>query len=257
MALGAVSQTFLKEIEAVTGLPVHVHCDDQLQAPLLAHVQVARGGMPFHRVSYHPSASAMADFLITFQCAYVLRVYALPPEERYDLSDTPVAHADSLEWANTHPASASLPPDRKSAYADFLRTSLMSMIRSIPVGLWIDRDLRERFPSLRHTQEQAIRRQIDTHALLLRPEYQQSVPAIPLGVNLAVSAAFAKFWGGILGESGWMLPYLAAGAMTRGEALLRLMEDIPPSPANDRRLIQSWADELGLGAWMRWTPYRP
>ena len=52
MALGAVSQTFLKEIEAVTGLPAYVDSDGHLQAPLLARVQVARDGVPFHRVSY-------------------------------------------------------------------------------------------------------------------------------------------------------------------------------------------------------------
>jgi len=78
MALGPVSQSFLKEVEATTGLPIQVESDDRLQPPLLARVQVARGGVPLHRVTYHPNAIGMADYLIAFQCSFVLRLYALP-----------------------------------------------------------------------------------------------------------------------------------------------------------------------------------
>lgn len=257
MALGTVSQTILKQVEAVTGLPVQVESDNRLQAPLLARVQIARGGVPLHRVTYHPSATAMADYLIAFQCSFVLRLHALPAESRFDLTDTPAARADSLQWAKTHPASLALPPDRQADFADFLRSSLMSMIRSVPVGLWIDNDLRERFPTLHQSQEQAIRRQIETHSTLLLPDFQQHVPAVPLGINFAINAAFAKFWGGILDEPGWTLPYLAVGALNQGETLLRRSKELEPIAANDRRIIEAWAEELGLKAWVAWKPYRP
>ena len=257
MSLGAVSETILKQVEAVTGLPVQVESDNRLQAPLLARVQIARGGIPLHRVTYHPSATGMADYLIAFQCSFVMRLYTLPFEERFDLTDTPAARADSLQWAKTHPASSALPSDRQADFADFLRSSLMSMVRSIPVGLWIDSDLRERFPTLREAQEQAIRRQINTHATLLRPDFQQNVPAVPLGINFAINAAFAKFWGGVLGDSGWTLPYLAVGALTQGETLLRRSNELEPVAGNDRRIIEAWAEELGLKAWLAWKPYRP
>jgi len=257
MALGPVSQSFLKEAEAVTGLPVQVQSDAGLQPPLLAPVQVARGGVPLHQVMYHPNVIGMADYLIAVQCSFVLRLYALPAEQRFALTDTPAASAESLAWAKAHPASASLPHERQIAFAEFLRTSLMSMLRSIPMGLWIDQDLRERFPTLRDSQEQAIRRQIETHAGLLRPELQQNVPRVPLALNFAINAAFAKFWGGVLGETGWTLPYFAVGALSRGKSLLHRSEELSPAPAKDRRVIQAWADELGLGGWIQWTPYRP
>jgi hypothetical protein len=57
MSLNATTQGFLKEVESSTGFKVLVEEQgSQLQAPLLAKVQVARRGMPFHRVVYHPSA---------------------------------------------------------------------------------------------------------------------------------------------------------------------------------------------------------
>jgi hypothetical protein len=67
MSLGAISQQFLRDVETATGLPVHVEPDDRLQPPLLARVQIARRGAPLHRVTYHPDARAMADYLIAIQ----------------------------------------------------------------------------------------------------------------------------------------------------------------------------------------------
>ena len=47
MSLNATTQGFLKEVESSTGLKVLVEEQgSQLQAPLLAKVQVARRGMP-------------------------------------------------------------------------------------------------------------------------------------------------------------------------------------------------------------------
>ncbi len=255
MSLGAISQQFLHEVETATGRPVQVEADEALQPPLLARVQMARQGVPLHRVTYHPNARAMVDYLIAFQCSFVLRTYALPPAERFDLTDTSESRTESLGWVRTFPPSASLPTERQTAFAEFLRTSLMSMLRSIPVGLRIDFDLRTRFPELHAAQEQALRRQIDTHAALLTPEVQRTVPEAPLRMNLALNAAFAKFWARELHEPGWTLPYLAAGVLPRGELLLAKADEVGLGPSFDRPLIQSWADTLGLGNWLRWIPH--
>lgn len=255
MSLGAISQQFLRDVETATGLPVHVEPDERLQPPLLARVQIARRGAPLHRVTYHPDARAMADYLIASQCAFVLRLHALPATERFDLTDTPVAGEESLRWVRAFPPSASLPPDRQAAFAEFLRTSLLSMVRSVPVGFRVDLDLRTRFPELQEAQEQAIRRQIDIHASVLTPDVQRNIPEAPLRMNLAINAAFAKFWGQELNEPGWTLPYLAAGVVTRGDELMAKAEALGLGPSCDRALIQAWADELGLGAWLHWVPH--
>ena len=60
MALGPVSEQILRKVEAVTGLSVQVDVGDRLLAPPLAPIQLARGGIPLHRVSYQPNAGAMA-----------------------------------------------------------------------------------------------------------------------------------------------------------------------------------------------------
>jgi hypothetical protein len=257
MSLSSTTQGFLREVESSTGLRVVVEEDPSLPAPLLAKVQVARGGIPFHRVVYHPSAQGMADYLICYQCAFVIRLHSLPSAERFDLMDNPVAQKECLGWAKAHAASASLPAERQEAFAEFLRTSLMLMVRSVPVGLWVDQDLRSRFPELRAPQEQAIRRQIDTQAQILSPKIRQNIPAAALRANAALNAAIAKVWSRELNEPGWCLPYLVDGSASAGDALLEILEGLLPIPSNDRRLIQAWADHLGFGHWLRWTPYSP
>ena len=257
MSLSSTTQGFLSEVESSTGLRVVVEEDPRLQAPLLAKVQIARRGIPFHRVSYHPTAQGMADYLVCYQCAFVLRLHSLPSAERFDLMDNPVAQEDCLAWAKTHTAFAALPADDQGSFARFLSTSLISMVRSVPVGLWVDQDLRTRFPELRAAQEQAIRRQVETQSRVLAPEVRQNIPTPALRVNCALNAAFAKVWARELNEPGWCLPYLVDGSAAAGDALLEILEGLLPMPSNDRRLIQAWADHLGFGHWLHWTQYSP
>jgi hypothetical protein len=53
----------------------------------------------------------------------------------------------------------------------------MTMVRSVPVGIWVDQNLRARFPDLRAAQEQAIRRQVDTQAQIVSPQVREDIPA--------------------------------------------------------------------------------
>ena len=101
-----------------------------LQVPLLAKVQVARRGMPFHRVVYHPSAGGMADYLVCYHCAFILRLHSLPAAERFNLANNPVAEEDCLKWAKAHEGSDPSDADRQTEVAGFLRTALMTMVRS-------------------------------------------------------------------------------------------------------------------------------
>ena len=155
MSLSATTQGFLKEVESSTGFKVLVEEQGSgLQVPLLAKVQVARRGMPFHRVVYHPSAGGMADYLVCYHCAFILRLHCLPAAERFNLADNPVAEEDCLKWTRAHEGSDPSDADRQTEVAGFLRTALMTMVRSVPVGIWVDQDLRARFPDLRAAQEQ-------------------------------------------------------------------------------------------------------
>ena len=258
MSLSATTQGFLKEVESSTGFKVLVEEQGSgLQVPLLAKVQVARRGMPFHRVVYHPSAGGMADYLICYHCAFILRLHSLPAAERFNLADNPVAEEECLKWTRAHEGSDPSDAERQTEVAGFLRTALMTMVRSVPVGIWVDQDLRARFPDLRAAQEQAIRRQVDTQAQVVSPRVREDVPAPALRANCAINAAFAKVWSVEFNEPGWCLPYVVDGSAAGGEALLGILDGFLATPSNDRRVIQAWADHLGFGHWLKWIQHSP
>ena len=258
MSLSATTQGFLREVESSTGFKVLVEEQGSgLQVPLLAKVQVARRGMPFHRVVYHPSAGGMADYLVCYHCAFILRLHSLPAAERFNLADNSVAEEECLKWTRAHEGSDPSDADRQTEVAGFLRTALMTMVRSVPVGIWVDQDLRARFPDLRAAQEQAIRRQVDTQAQVVSPRVREDVPAPALRANCAINAAFAKVWSVEFNEPGWCLPYVVDGSAAGGEALLGILEGFLATPSNDRRVIQAWADHLGFGHWLKWIQHSP
>jgi hypothetical protein len=97
MALSESVNKVLRLVQEKTGLPVHVEPDSTLPVNLLAKVTIARGGMPFHRVGYQSGASAAPDFLIVYQCGFVLRQFSLAPTERFDFSRTDRAEADGAK----------------------------------------------------------------------------------------------------------------------------------------------------------------
>src|SRR5439155_17103049 len=70
----------LRLVKEKSGLPVHVEPDSTLPPNLFSNVTRARGAMPFHRIGYRPSASATPDYLIVYQCGFLLRAYAVPAQ---------------------------------------------------------------------------------------------------------------------------------------------------------------------------------
>ena len=63
--------------EEVSGFPVLVSEDPGLQT--LAVVRMARGGALAHTISYKPSPGTQPDYLIAYQCGYIIRHFAPPP----------------------------------------------------------------------------------------------------------------------------------------------------------------------------------
>jgi hypothetical protein len=93
--------------------------------------------------------------------------------------------------------------------------------------------------------------------ILIHEAPKATLPAPALRANCAINAAFAKVWSVEFNEPGWCLPYVVDGSAAGGEALLGILEGFLATPSNDRRVIQAWADHLGIGHWLKWIQYSP
>ncbi len=79
------TQDILKTVEKRTGIPVEVIYDTKTEG--LAQVTLARSGIPAHLVRIR-DARQPADYLIAYQCGFILRLYDSPPAERFQFADT-------------------------------------------------------------------------------------------------------------------------------------------------------------------------
>jgi len=84
--LQQITNDVLHRVEQVTGVPVLVRPDPSLQ--LLANMKMARGSAPAHLISYNPRITDV-DYLICYQCGFILRIAATPERQRFGIFDCP------------------------------------------------------------------------------------------------------------------------------------------------------------------------
>src|SRR5215208_5086214 len=85
------TQAILYRVEEVTGTPVEIIQDaDQ---PHLARITRAKAGIPAHILRVNPTLGA-PDYLIAYECGFLLRLYDTPLEERRDFAATAEGRAE-------------------------------------------------------------------------------------------------------------------------------------------------------------------
>src|ERR1051326_2396467 len=148
MNLNEITRQVLSLVETKSGIPVHVEPDPNLPGTLLAKVVMARGAFALHRGSYRPDSAMPPDYLICKQAGYILRVFDTPPAMRFDFAASPEGDAAVERLVKAHPVAKALPPHALPQLCQMLRDGLLNHLRSIPVGMRVDRWLASEFPAL-------------------------------------------------------------------------------------------------------------
>ncbi|MEQ2005174.1 MAG: hypothetical protein ABMA26_00130 [Limisphaerales bacterium] len=255
MSLSEITQTVLRLVETRSGIPVHVEPDPSLPGTILARVVMARGALALHRVSYRPDSSAPPDYLICAQAGFILRLFDTPPDKRFDFAASPVGDAAVEHLVKAHPVGKALPPQALPQLCQILRDGLLNHLRSIPLGMRVDRWLATEFPALAELQQASVLRQLQDSITTLAPKHRQVSPPKIYDASQAISAAFAAFWAARLNQPQLVLPFKAAGYLQAGQELLAIWEATPDVAENDRAVIDAWADKLGVAGWYQWVPY--
>jgi hypothetical protein len=242
----------LKQVESQSGKPVHIEATTKLPPNILANVRMARGGLPFHMVEYQASLGASPDYVIVYQCGFIIRRHEVDANNRQDFVATPEGEAVVGDWVATNQKPAKPPRANAIGLIHFLHSGLLSQVRSIPVGLRVDGWILQEFPDLMPLQEKALSKQLNDNASALRPDVQAAMPEQALAINLSMGAAFALFWAQRLNQPQIALPYQATGYVERGMKLLDIFNSIPTDSGQDTALIDAWADTLGMRNWYRW-----
>jgi len=256
MGLRETTRQILNLVERTTGYPVLVTEDRSITT--LATVQMARGDAPAHSITYNPAADTQPDYLITYQCGFILRLFANPPSHRWDLAAA--AHGREivhrlLSGPDGPARKLNLAPQDVEKLRDQLFDGLMLQLRSIPVGLRVDAWILREHQELAPLQRSAVLRQVQDNQATLAPDVRKIAPAKVYKASVSMNAAFALFWSRQWNDPALSLPYKSAGFEKPGTLLLATFDEIPSEPTNDRRLVDAWGTELSLASWYEWVAY--
>lgn len=240
----------LKRVETLSGCPVKFKPDSSLT--LRATLQMARDGAPAHVLRYRP-ANEPLDYWVAYQAGYALRLFDLPPNERFNFASTGAGVEQVSAMLTT---GQPLTDEDKALLPEFAEMTLhwaLMNLRSYAIGMRIDQWIADKHPSLRELQAAGIDfLQQENLQLLSKRLGSLSIP-VPL---LAPVAAFALFADRLLGKSLYAIPYRAAGVVEPGKELLRISDTVDPDCGHDRELVDAWAASIGMTGWYTWTPYK-
>jgi hypothetical protein len=255
MTLEQATQDVLRAVEEATGRPVVVQPDPSL-GTLLAKLTMAPGPAPAHLVAFNPLAGAV-DYVICFQCGFLLRMFKVPEAERFSLGGSWRGRKETETLIGDHLRKKGMtyPKEIRSRMVEQFFGGIIQQLRSVPIGLRVDSWLQECYPDLAEQQKKAIDRQLNDNATSLRPDVRQIAPAKVLEANVGMNAAFALFWSRTWNDPLLSMPYKSSGDLATGEKLLAMWDEIPNDPANDKKLIDAWGSHVGLTGWYEFLPY--
>jgi len=245
LKLHAETQQIIRDVEAKTGYPVHVVADEKLGT--LASVAIARGPLAMHVIRYNPSADATLDYLIAFQCGFVLRLFENPAEHRFSLGSAEIGREEMVKLLNAPGGTVKvygLKPAHVATLRDQLYDGLMAQLSSIPIGLRVDLWLLNHYPELKEQQHASVLTQMKQNSDVLRPEIERMFPQKIFRANIAMNIAYAQFWTNMTGEPNYVKAYRNHRFYSDGLALLAAFSAAPSDALNDRHLIDTWAMQL-------------
>ena len=244
MSFAPEVQELIRKVERLSDRPVHVMEEADLKAR--ATVTPARGGAPVHLVRFRPGSPSL-DYLVASQLQFLIRTFSCPEAERWDIVSTDGEQDAGIEAMGLGTFS--------DPFARQMISIIITQLRTYSIGFRVDDWIWKNLPGLRQQQETEIRSQLSENERALAPETRQRFPKPIVDANSAMNALYATFWGEMLREPRFAIPFVAMGYRSKAAKLRAILSELPNEPTNDRLLIERWALVLGLSGSFHFKPY--
>lgn len=231
----------LDALEQLGGKPVVLREDAQLSNQ--ARIHVASATEPAHVLTYNPAATHELPYLVCFQCSLAERALRSARDERFNVASTAETYSQVQKLVRDK---QTIPEDIVATYSQMITDGLGVQLRSMPIGIRVDRVLYNAQPELRDMQRVIAERQLKESVGCLSPAIKEMAPEPIFNASVGMNAALALAWSRLWNEDAHVVPYRLAGYVGLGEKLLAASDAIPDTPHHDRELVSSWAEILGV-----------
>lgn len=258
MKLRDVTRKFIARLEEKSGYIVTVREDPTL--PVLATILIARGTLPAHVLTYKPGFKGESpDFMICWQCAITTRMFECPPDQRFQIMNSPEGNRaldNILNAPNGIANKLHLGKAEIESFKSQLMGGILTHLRSVPIGLRVSDNLTVEFPELLEYESQHVEKELEIGKQSLAPSVKQSIPPEIYNASQAITAAYALYWAERLESPEIARPFDMDNFSGHGQQLLSIFNTVPDDVTNDNELIDRWADYLGIRNWYTWMPYQ-
>lgn len=244
----------IDQIQQLTGKKIFVTEDASLQPH--ANLKLAGPSDAAHVFRYRSSLKPQLPYLMASQAGLVLRILQAEPENRFDLRSSPKLPREfqNLTSAQLQKNDLALDPDALIQLAGIYQKAIGLQVRSIPISLRVDEHIRQQYPALRDMQRACTIQHLQEGIATLAPNVRKNIPDEIFHPSASMNAALADYWGKVFGDDSLVVGYQATGFLDVGVQLLQQFDEIPSDANNDRQLVQSWIEILGLQKWFFTTP---
>ena len=207
---------------------------------------------------YRPACDESVDYVICYQCGFVLRLFDNPPGARYEFAPAEKGRNEVRRLVTepgSKPAKVGLGAKQLQPMAVALVENLTSLLWSIPIGLRVGEWIYDNYPELQASQRVAVIKEITEAQATLEPQVRDKTPAPIFDATQAINAAHCMYWAEKYGMRSLASPFRVAGYQRAGRALLDIWGDAPDDPGHDRALVDRWAEELHIAGWGAWQRY--
>lgn len=241
MSPSEAQQAALESLEQLGGKPVVLR--EQPQLSNHAKIHVAAADEHAHVLTYNPTAASQLPYLVCFQCGLAERALRSARDERFNVASTPETYSRVQRLVREK---KTIPEEMVATYSQMITDGLGTQLRSMPVGIRIDRVLYQSQPELRGMQRVIADRQLKESVGCLSPSIKAMAPELIFNASVAMNAALALEWSRLWNDDAHVVPYRLAGHRAVGERLLESLDAIPDTPHHDRELVSLWAEILGV-----------
>ena len=238
--------SLLSEVLERTGYPFRL--SEVTNLGFDSELKVASRQRPYHSLNFLSAYCDHRDHFVVNAAKKVLRVWDVPPDERYVPASSVVRELPEPEYRELRRKC----PLADRAFSVLLFGGLVRQLTSFPTDLRVERELSRELPEHKDKQLAYLLAQVRDFLPTLDERMLSVFPERTYRASTAMNVAFAEEAAELADVS--LSPLVRShSSREKGEALLHHLKSIEvPGLPGDRALTDAWARELGLEEWYEW-----